>query len=102
MSELIGSSVLLGHLLAAALSDVRHRRVANPLVLSLATLGFVAAFAGIPLGHTALRALGGLLVMTLLWFPMYAFRLMGAGDVKLLMASGAWLGWPGALLATLG
>jgi prepilin peptidase CpaA len=37
-------------------------------------------------------SLAGLFVGALLFFPMFALRGMGAGDVKLLAALGAWLG----------
>lgn len=34
-----------------------------------------------------------------IWLPMYALRLMGAGDVKLFVAGAAWIGWQAALIA---
>ena len=43
---------------------------------------------------------GRLRLGALLFFPMFALRGMGAGDVKLLAAVGAWLGpWQVAIVA---
>ena len=37
----------------------------------------------------------------LLWIPLYAIAVMGAGDVKLAAAAGAWLGMRGSIEASL-
>jgi prepilin peptidase CpaA len=36
-----------------------------------------------------------------MWLPLYAGRLIGAGDVKLFASGAAWLGWQSAILAAL-
>jgi prepilin peptidase CpaA len=85
-------NISVGTLLTiACVTDLRSRQIPNVLTLMaaatalvyhLATGGWTAAgwsFAGLSLG-------------ILLFFPMFALRGMGAGDVKLLGALGAWLG----------
>lgn len=102
--------VLLGGLLAVACAtDLRARRISNALVVvvlvaaavrvGLAALGAPvvtadAVLAGGP-GAAALGALVGLAVM----LPLYALGMMGAGDVKLFAAAGAWLGPAGVFAA---
>jgi len=79
-------------LVFAAIGDVRTRRIPNRLVLALALLGFLySALKGGPVWGS-LRALEGLLVGMGLWLPFYALGWLGAGDVKLVGAAGAWLG----------
>lgn len=75
----------------ACIPDLRTRRIPNALTLGAAVvaLGFHAATNG--LSGLALSA-GGWLLGVALFFPMFALRGMGAGDVKLLAAVGAWLG----------
>lgn len=85
-------NIFVGILLAVAcLSDLRTRRIPNVLTMSaaagavlfhLATGGWVAAG----------WSVAGLFLGAVLFFPMFALRGMGAGDVKLLAAIGAWLG----------
>ena len=90
-------NIFVGILLAVAcVSDLRTRRIPNVLTFSAA--------AGAVLFHlvsggwsAAGWSLAGLFVGTLLFFPMFALRGMGAGDVKLLAAVGAWLG-PGQVV----
>jgi len=76
---------------AAALIDLRTRRVPNVLTVSLAAIGFGIAAAG--LGRVGLGAavLGCLLGMACM-LPGHVFGATGAGDVKLLAAAGALLG----------
>jgi len=83
-------AALFGATLAMAW-DVRTRRIPNWLTLGAAgvALGY-ALFSG---GLSGLGfAVGGWLVGAALFFPLFALGGMGAGDVKLLAALGAWLG----------
>jgi prepilin peptidase CpaA len=85
-------NLFVGTLLAlACVTDLRTRRIPNVLTISAA--------AGAVLFHLATggwQAAGwsivGLFVGALLFLPMFALRGMGAGDVKLLAAVGAWIG----------
>jgi prepilin peptidase CpaA len=75
----------------ACLSDLRTRRIPNVLTLSaaLGALLFHLATGG---WSAAGWGAAGLFSGAALFFPMFALRGMGAGDVKLLAAVGAWLG----------
>jgi prepilin peptidase CpaA len=78
-------------LIVAAVIDGRQLRVPNWLTFPLALSGLVlAAVLGGP--HGLLDALAGLGLGLLLLLPVYAIGGMGAGDVKLLAAEGAWTG----------
>lgn len=80
--------------LVACVTDLRARRIPNLLTFPAALAGLAWHAAG---GFSALGwALGGLAVGLLLFFPLFLLRGMGAGDVKLLAALGAWLG-PGTI-----
>jgi prepilin peptidase CpaA len=77
--------------LLATVTDVRRRRIPNVLTFSAALAALVFhAVAGGWLGVA--WSLAGWLAGALLFFPMFALRGMGAGDVKLLAAVGACLG----------
>src|SRR5690242_11756849 len=79
-------------LAAACLSDLRARRIPNLLVLVTAVLGVVFAVAATGwLGGLA-RGGGGLITGLAIWFPFFAFGMLGAGDVKLFAASATFLG----------
>jgi prepilin peptidase CpaA len=87
--------VLLAALvLIAGYYDIRYRRIPNWLTLPSVLIGFALnAF----LGATVWRGLAdsGLAVFLalLLNFPLYLLHARGAGDVKLLAAIGALVGW---------
>ncbi len=83
------AQILLGILAAAAaVFDIRYRRIPNWLVLA----GIAAGL----LWNTSVSGLAGLLHSSegfglgfALYFPLYLIRARGAGDVKLLAATGA-------------
>jgi prepilin peptidase CpaA len=84
----------------AARADVRTRKIPNAITFPALLLGLAM--------HTALHgfegtrsSLAGLAVAGLVLLPGWRFRWMGAGDVKLMAAVGAWLAWPQALIAVL-
>jgi prepilin peptidase CpaA len=84
----------------AADSDFRSRTIPNRLTLAalLAALAGHAVTGGLHGLSTA--ALGALLCGAIL-LPGWLLGWMGAGDVKLMAAVGAWLTWPVGLTATL-
>jgi prepilin peptidase CpaA len=89
MSPVQIASVVL--VLLACVPDVRTSRIPNTLTLgaALTAVLFHVASAG---WSGLLDSVGGWLLGVALFFPIFALRGMGAGDVKLLAAVGAWLG----------
>jgi prepilin peptidase CpaA len=85
-------NIFVGILLTlACLTDLRTRRIPNVLTLSAAAGALLFHFA--TGGWSAAGwSLAGLFLGAVLFFPMFALRGMGAGDVKLLAAIGGWLG----------
>ena len=84
----------------AARADVRTRTIPNLLTFPALLLGVTM--------HTVLSgtdgfrsSLAGLAIAGGILLPGWLFRWMGAGDVKLMAAVGAWLAWPHALIAVL-
>lgn len=98
--------LLSGVLLGAVAGDLRARRIPNTLVIYGCLLGLAlqalaapgaALFPGAEPGLAA-GLLGGLAGLGL-FLPLYVFRVMGAGDVKLVAMTGVWLGAQGVLHA---
>ena len=84
----------------AAQADVRTRTIPNRLTFPALLLGI--AVHGALGGVDALKSsLIGMAVAGGVLLPGWLFRWMGAGDVKLMAAVGAWLAWPQALIAVL-
>lgn len=92
---LLPLTLLFALLAAAVWHDVRARRIPNALVFPGALAALVLHAAG---GTGVGQALGGLGLGLALLLPMYALRLIGAGDVKLLAMVGAFVG-AGQILA---
>ncbi|MBB4194397.1 prepilin peptidase CpaA [Rhizobium aethiopicum] len=98
-------SVLL--FLCAAWTDFRTWKIPNTLVLALVTLYALRAVA-VMLGSEDVGAalfassgiggdLGAGLLMFMLGVALWAFRLFGAGDAKLFLPIGLFIGWHGMM-----
>ena len=87
----VRGAVVLVVALVATVTDVRTRRIPNWLTFgaALAALAYSAYEGGFAEAGTSAA---GWLAGAALFFPFFALGGMGAGDVKLLAALGAWLG----------
>jgi prepilin peptidase CpaA len=85
---------------AACLFDLKSARIPNKLTFAAAGLALVF-HAAAPQGQGVGAAMAGLLVGLTLFLPVFALGAMGAGDVKLMAALGAWLGWHPAIYIAL-
>lgn len=95
------TGVLIVALLLAAWSDVKTGRIPNELVFSGMAVA-LAYYALNPVRDTGLLwSLQGLGAGLVLLLPFYLMRIMGAGDVKLMAMTGAFLGFPDTLWALL-
>lgn len=88
-------------LIAACASDLRSRRIPNRIVGAVALGGLAYAFGTMAPPAALEHAIGGSVVGLVLWVPFWLGRVLGAGDVKLVAASGAWLGVAGVVEASL-
>lgn len=94
------TAVLLLLLLAAAVNDVRSFRIPNALTVPGMLLGLLIGAVDSPNAWSGLLdSMAGLAVALVCLMPLHAFRVMGAGDVKLMAAAGAFLGFPDVLPA---
>ena len=85
--------VLLVVLLTAATFDVLYRRIPNWLTVSGVVLGIAMnTLIGTPEAGIVFSLIG-LAVAFGLYAALYSLRAMGAGDVKLMAAVGALVGW---------
>jgi prepilin peptidase CpaA len=89
--ELVSVLALSVLLLLAIWHDWRMRKIPNTLVLwgVLTALGLSLTPRGIGLSAALMGGMTGFLVFLL----MYLFRMVGAGDVKLVAAVGLFVGW---------
>jgi prepilin peptidase CpaA len=91
MRALLDHLPLLGLLLAAAVIDVRQRRIPNWLTLGLILSGLARAAALSGWAGLA-HAVAGVFAGAAVPFILFALGALGGGDVKLLAGIGAWLG----------
>jgi prepilin peptidase CpaA len=95
--------VLLVLLIAAAIYDVRYRRIPNWLNVTGVVLGLAMNWIIGPPGAGIFFGLQGLGVGFGVYMVLYLLRAMGAGDVKLMAAVGALVGptrWFGIFFVT--
>ncbi|WPG35681.1 A24 family peptidase [Variovorax sp. EBFNA2] len=94
--------VLLALLATAAFNDWRFYRIPNWLTFGGAFFAIVyGTMAARTPSSGALSAFGGLAVGFAAMLPFYALGIMGAGDVKLMAMTGAFLGPQQTLMALL-
>ena len=93
-----GVAILL--VCVAAWWDLRYRRIPNRLVIPV-LVGALCTHSALHGGQGLLFSATGALAAGALLMPGYAMRFTGAGDVKLLMAVGALLGFPNGVIAAL-
>jgi prepilin peptidase CpaA len=84
----------------ACATDLRDGRIPNVLTFGSLVLALIV-HGLLPQGHGWGHALLGLLAGGAIFFPFFALGGMGAGDVKLMAALGAWLGWQPALFVAM-
>lgn len=95
LDTLLGSprdAVLVALVATAAVIDWRTYRIPNWLTFGGAAFGLLYNTAAHGLAAGLLPALAGLVAGLALLLPLHALRVMGAGDVKLMAAVGAFLG----------
>ena len=90
---------LLAILAVAVFCDLRVRKIPNSLILLGLALGFGLSM--LPTGPGVLAAAGGFGLGFAAFLPLYALRVLGAGDVKLMAVAGSFLGVAGTFGAML-
>jgi prepilin peptidase CpaA len=84
-----GAVLIIGA--AACVTDLHSRRIPNWLTFGASAVAIAYQFA--TAGQVGVQhAMGGWVVGLVLFMPLFLLNGMGAGDVKLLAALGAWLG----------
>ncbi|ASD79073.1 prepilin peptidase [Burkholderia gladioli pv. gladioli] len=93
MILLLSVGVFLAWAAMVVVGDCRYRRIPNSLVVT----GLICAIASVAAGHnpfgiTRVDAIIGAVVGFVGLFPFFAWRMMGAADVKVFLVLGAWCG----------
>ena len=84
---------LVARLLVAIITDLTVRKIPNSLIIS----GLIVSLVGqcfLTEGAGGLNWLAGVAVAFACFIPLYVLRGMAAGDVKLMMAVGGFVGYP--------
>ncbi len=86
--------------LTATIIDIRSRRIPNALTATMAAVGVGLAASGLS-GISVAASIGGIVAGLALMMPGHALGATGAGDVKLMAAVGAIVGFRIAVTAFL-
>jgi len=88
-------AILIALVLGAAVFDARYRRIPNWLSVGGVLVG-LALNAFLDQGRPGMFVSSalGLVIAFAVYFVLYVLHAMGAGDVKLMAAVGAIVGWP--------
>jgi prepilin peptidase CpaA len=89
MTMTIGAALIIG--VAACITDLHSRRIPNWLTFGATAAAFAFHFANAGQAGAQQAAMGWVTGL-FLFMPLFLLGGMGAGDVKLLAAFGAWLG----------
>ena len=84
---------LLWMLILAVMTDLTTRKIPNIIVVFGLITSLICQYFAMQ-GAGGLNWLAGVLVAFVCFIPLYALRGMAAGDVKLMMAVGGFLGYP--------
>ena len=95
------TSLALAAVGVAVLTDLKSRRIPNKLTVPVALAGLILQ-TGVSGWSGLVDGLLGLMAAFVFFLPFYLARWVAAGDIKLLMAVGACLGWRLGMLADLG
>jgi len=101
VSTLLAGAVFTALLASIVRADVAARRIPNRLVIALLASGLCAAATVLRGEVGAANAAAGFALGLAVWLPFWLLGVIGAGDVKLAAAIGAWLGPAGAVEASL-
>lgn len=80
--------------------DIRKRKIPNPAVLTAIAAFGIACFIRGPSGNGVEEAFWGLslfagrvILTAVIMFPLFLFRMMGAGDIKAMAVISGYMGW---------
>lgn len=96
----LSNFILIILLLTAAIFDTKEKRIPNLLTLPMMLTGLVLNIIMNSL-NGVMFSLGGFFIGLAVFFIPFALGLMGAGDVKLMAAIGALMGWKFTILSCL-
>ncbi|MGB7605725.1 MAG: A24 family peptidase [Lutisporaceae bacterium] len=87
----IKTVLIMTLIVLAIINDLQNYKVRNEITLTFAIIGIVynISFYGI---HNFYTTVLGLIVPFLILLPLYAARMLGAGDIKLYCSIGAFIG----------
>ncbi len=84
----------------AAVIDWKRRKIPNWLTFALLGGGVVRSFVTWATGSdfTPIDAFAGIGAAMLIGVPLFMLKARGAGDAKLYISAGAWIGWQGVIV----
>ena len=98
------SGLLLVVLLGGAWYDIREHRIPNWWCICALVGGFILTWTWALPGENLWQLLlygGRILAVTVLWFPLFWLRMIGAGDIKLMALMAGYLGFRAGARAVL-